>query len=112
MFTLVLGFAGAQGFRQVVPELEQPIVEHDQHSADIARARLVEIESSRWRVEVLRLRSVPFPLQEVHRHQRVEEIAERAGVQAKLPAQLGAAKPASSEFGEESEIDCRQQDLR
>src|SRR5438477_11457527 len=47
-FSAVLGFVlrlpGAKRFRQVMPELEQPCVQHLGDSADVARALAVEVE--------------------------------------------------------------------
>ena len=53
---LVLRLAGAQRLGQIVPELEEPRVEHDQDAADVTRAGFVEEQRAFRRVEILRLR--------------------------------------------------------
>src|SRR6266849_4676762 len=74
----VLRTPSAQGLRQVVPELEEPAVEHRQPTADIARTSAVEIERACGRVEVSGRGAVTRADEELHRHECVEEIADTA----------------------------------
>ena len=80
MLDLILRFSSAQGLGQVVPELEEPRIEHDENAADIAGLRAVEVEGGGGRVEVLRGRAVALAVEEAHCDQCVKEIADsRAG---------------------------------
>src|SRR5215469_7399612 len=84
MFDFILRPSGAQGFGQIVPELEKPVVQHHQPTADIARAALDKIEGARGGVEVLGGCTVPLTVEELHRHKGVKKIANAARVQTEL----------------------------
>ena len=84
MLDLVLRTAGSQGLRQIVPELKEAGIEHGQDPTDVARAgRVQEVRTFR-RVEVPGLGSLPFPIQKLHRHQRVKKIRDAARVNRHL----------------------------
>ena len=106
------GCPGAQRFRQIVPELEQPRVEHLQNAADVARAAAIEIKSAGGRVEILRVGAVAFALEEFHRHERIEKIGDAARMQFEFFPELRAGEPALAERREDTELDRGEQDLR
>src|SRR5690348_7028300 len=62
---LVLRFSGAQGLGQVMPELKQAVIQHDQDAAYIPGALTVEIESCSRTVGIARRISVTFALQKL-----------------------------------------------
>ena len=111
MLDLVLRLAGAQRFGQIVPELEEPRVEHHQDAADVARAVAVEVERALRGVEVLRVGPVAFAIEEFHRHQRVEEIADPARMQTELAAELRAGQAPVAQVGEKAELDGGEKNL-
>src|SRR5215469_16411448 len=94
-----------------MPELKKTLVEHDENTADIARTGFVEIERSSGRVGILGLRSVGVTVEEPHGHERVEEIADAAWVQANLGAEFRAGDLAIAEFGEHIEVDGGQENF-
>ncbi len=85
---LVLRLAGAQRLGQVPPEGIEPPVGHLQDAADIGRLASVEIEIGLGRVGV----DAVIPFQHPQRHQRVEEVANAALVQAELVPQRFAVE--------------------
>ena len=91
----VLRLAGAQRLGQVVPEFEEPRVEHDQNAADVARAGFIEEQRAFGRVEILRLRAVAFAAEKLHRDERVEKIRDAARVELQFRAQLRAGEAAT-----------------
>src|SRR6185295_19270986 len=109
---LVLRLARAQRFGQVMPEPEEPRVEHLEDAADITRARLVEVQRSGGSVEVLRRRTIALAIEELHRDERIEEFGDRARMDLELTAQLGAGHAPRAEAREEAELDGGEQDLR
>ena len=111
MLGFVLRFPGAQRFRQIIPILEQPCIEHLGDSTDIARATAVEIQSRGRRIEIFCLGAIALTFEEFHSHERIEKIRNAARMQSKLFADFRACQPALTECGEEIESDCRQQDL-
>ena len=100
VFGFVLRFPGAQRFRQIIPVLEQPRIEHLGNSADVARAGAVEIQSGGGRVEIFRVGAVALTFEEFHCHERIEKICDAARMQVKFLADLRACKPALTEHGE------------
>jgi hypothetical protein len=115
VFAAVLGFVlrfpGAQRFRQIIPVLEQPRIEHLRNSTDVARAAAVEIQSGGGRVEIFRVGAVALTFEEFHCHERIEKICDAARMQVKFLADLRAREPALTECAEEIERDRSQQDL-
>ena len=111
MLGLVLRAAGAQRVGQVVPELEEPVIQHDHDAADVAGAVPVKIERAGGRVEVFRARSVSFAVEKLHRHEGVKEVANRARVQAEFSSQFRARHMAAAKGGEGAEFNGGQQDL-
>jgi len=107
----VLRFSGAQRFRQIIPVLEQPGIEHLRDSAYVALAVAVEIQSGRGRIEIFRLVAVALTFEEFHCHERIEKICDAARMQVKFPADLRACEPAPTQCAEEIERDGSQQDL-
>ena len=107
----VLRFAGAQRFGKIVPEFEEPRVEHDQNAADVTRAGFVEEQRAFGRVEILRLRAVAFAAEKLHRHERVEKIGDAARVEFQFRAQLRAGETAIGELREEPHLDGGEQDF-
>jgi hypothetical protein len=87
---LVLWFPRPERFRQIVPEFEETPVQHLQNPADIARAVAIEIERRQRRIGITCLRSIAFPIEEFHRHQRIEEIADPARMHSNFLRQLRA----------------------
>ena len=73
--------AGSERFGQVVPELEEPRVEHDEDAADIARAVLVEEQRAFRRVKILRGRTVALTFQESHCNERIEKVRDGTRVE-------------------------------
>jgi hypothetical protein len=88
MLDLVLRLARPQRFRQIVPEFEEPPVQHLQDAADISRAVAVEIERGQFRIRITRPHAIPFPIQKFHRHQSIKEIADAPGMHPNLFRQL------------------------
>ena len=88
-----------------MPELKKTLVEHDENTADIPRAASIEIERRGWRIGIFRFRSVAFAVEELHRHERVKEIADAARVQANFDAKFRSSELALGEFGENIEVD-------
>ena len=86
--TSFCGLPGPQRLRQVVPELEEARVEHLEDAADVARAVAVEVERADRRVGVARGRPVAVAIEELHRHEGIEEIGDAARVQPELAAEL------------------------
>src|SRR5437763_5783516 len=115
VFAAVLGFVlrfpGSQRFRQIIPILEQPRIEHLRDSTDVARAAAVEIESGGGRVEIFRVGAVALTFEEFHCHERIEKICDAARMQVKFLADLSACEPSLTECAEEIERDRSQQDL-
>src|SRR6185503_3319738 len=74
MLDFVLRFAGAQGFGQIVPEFEEPGIEHHQDASDITRAVAIEIKHASGRLEIARVWPKPIAFEQLHGHQSVEEI--------------------------------------
>src|SRR6266581_1790683 len=115
VFAAVLGFVlwfpGPQRFRQIIPVLEQPRIEHLRDSTDVARAAAIEIQSGGGRVEIFRVGAVAFTIEEFHCHERIEKICDAAGMQVKFLADLRACEPALTECAKEIERDRSQQDL-
>ena len=107
----VLRTAGAQSLGQIVPVFEEAIVEHHQDPADVARAALDEVERAGGRVQILGRRTVAFAVEELHGDERVEEIGDRARVQAELRAQFFSGHAAVAELGEDTELHGGQQYL-
>jgi len=105
----VLGFPGAQRFRQIIPVLEQPRIEHLRDSTNVARAAAVEIQSGGRRVEIFRVGALTF--EKFHCHERIEKICDAAMMQVKFLGDLRACEPALTECAEEIERDRSQQDL-
>src|SRR5581483_5251208 len=96
----VLRLACAKGFRQIVPEFEEALVQHNQNSADVARAIAIKIKSSSGRVEVFRFRTVSLAVEELHCHKRIKKISDAPWVQTELFANLRAHEPSLAEAGE------------
>lgn len=92
VFDFVLRLAGAESFRQIVPELEEAGVEHDENAADVTRAVAVEIESAGGSVLVGGRRSVALALQKLHGDQSVEKIKSASGVDTNLGGQVRAGQ--------------------
>ena len=90
MLDLVLRLTGAQSFGEIVPEFEEPPVQHLQDPADVARIVAVKIQRRQWGIRVARGRSVPVAFQELHRHQRVEKIADPARMHTDFAGQLSS----------------------
>ena len=115
-FFAVLGFVlrlpGAERFRQVMPELEQPRVQHLGDSADVARAFAVKVESGRGRVEIFRAGSVALAFEELHCHKRVEKIRDAARMQCEFLADFCAGEPALSKSSEQTKLNSGKQNLR
>jgi len=100
--------AGSQAVRQAVPETEQPRVGHLEDAADIRGLAFVEEEVAVGRVRIC----VAIALQEPERHEGIEEIARRPGVQAQLRAQLLRARRRSRQLREQLELDSAEQGFR
>ena len=64
-----------------MPVFEQPNVEHGEDAADIAWAFFIEIHGAFRGVEVERCRAGAFPIEKLHRHESIKEIADAPGVQ-------------------------------
>jgi hypothetical protein len=115
VFAAVLGFVlrfpGAQRFRQIIPVLKQPRIEHLGDSADMPRAAAVEIQSGGGRVEVFRVGAVALSFEEFHCHERIEKICDAPRMQIKFLADCRACEPPLTECGEEVKRDRSQQDL-
>src|SRR2546430_4556504 len=111
MLGFVLRAPRTQGSWEVVQELEQAVIQHDKNSADVARAAAVEIEGSGRRIEIFGVRAVALAIHKFHRHQRIEEVADPAWVQADFGAQLRARKPAIAELGKYFELHRREENL-
>ena len=109
---LVLRLAGPQRFGKVVPELEEPRVQHLENAADVARAPAVEVQRARRRVRVGRAGPVALPVEDLHRDQGVEEIRDPARVHFQLAAQGLARQGAIAECGEDPHLDRGEQHLR
>ena len=105
---LVLRQAGVQRLGEVVPEAEQAFVRHLEHSADVGRLALVEEQAGRSGVAVRAL----LALEKAKRHERVEEVARRARMQAQPRAQCFAVQGLLREHGEEFHADGAQEHLR
>src|SRR5262249_53716399 len=101
---LVLRLPGTQRLGQVVPELEQPIIQHHQPTPDVARTLLVEIEGARRRVGVLRFWAIALTIEKLHCYQGVEEITNAARMQAQLLAQVHTSHLALAEFSEHAKL--------
>ena len=84
------GSAGPQRLGEIVPEFEEPRVEHGQNAPDVTRAGLVEEQCAFGRVEILRLRAVAFAAEKLHRDERVKKIGDGARVELQFRAQLCA----------------------
>ncbi len=104
MFDLVLRLAGAQSLGQIVPVFEEPRVQHHEDAADVARTFFIEIKRARRGVAILRFGSVAVALEKLHRHQRVEKIANRARVQREFLPEFCAGQVAVGEFGEKPKL--------
>ena len=111
MLGFVLRAPRTQGSWEVVPELEQAVIQHDKNSADVARAAAVEIEGSGRCIEIFRVRAVALAIEEFHRNQRIEEVADRAPVQADFGAHLRACKPTIAELGKYFELHRSEENL-
>src|SRR6185436_6172361 len=109
---LVLWLAGAEPFRQVVPESKQPHVEHGEDSADVTRAFGIQIHRASRNVEVAACRTVAVAFEKLHRHERVEEIRDPASVEAEFTAEFRPGETAIAELGEDAHLDGSKEDLR
>jgi hypothetical protein len=109
---LVLRFPRPERLRQIVPEFEQPPVQHLQDATDIARAVAIEIQRRELRVRIVRRISIAFAIQELHRHQRIEEIADPALMHADLLRQLHARQFPILQDREHAQLDRAQQNFR
>ena len=107
----VLRFAGAQRLGQVVPEFEEPRIEHREDAADVTRALAIEIERTGRGVEVSRGRPVALAIEKFHRHQRIEKIADPTRMQTQLGTEFRARRVALSELREDPEFDGGEQHL-
>src|ERR1039458_10699102 len=83
MGQLVLRLAGPQGDGQIVPMLEEAMIRHLKHAANVGRLVLVEKKVRGGRVGVLSV----VAIEETQSHQRVEEIAGGARMEAETPRQ-------------------------
>src|ERR1700751_1411901 len=95
-----------------MPELKQALVEHDQNSAHIAWTVFVEIDRGGRRVGILPCRAVSLTVENSHRNERIEEVADGARMQAQFGAQLGASKSATGELCKYVKFNCREENLR
>ena len=86
-------------------------LEHRQPTAHIAGAAAVEIEHARGRVEVLGRGAVTRAVEELHRDERVEEIADTTRVQAKFRPEFRPGHAATAKFGEDVELDGGEENL-
>src|SRR4030095_5177176 len=107
----VLRLPGTERFRQVMPELEQPRIQHLGDSADVARALAVKVESGRWRVEIFRPGSVALAFEELHHHKRVEKIRDAARMQCEFLADFCAREPALSKRSEQTKLNSGKQNF-
>ncbi len=105
----ILRAAGAKRFRQIIPELEQPGVEHDENAADVAWAFLVKEQRAFRCIEVFRGRPVAVPAEEFHRHERIEKVRDGARVQAQFSAQFVPAQTTAAKLRKQAELDGCQQ---
>ena len=86
MLDFVLRLAGAKGLRQVAPEAIEPRVGHLEEAAHIARAARSRNRAVSRGVAVARVGAVAVALEKAQRHERVEEVGNRAAVQAQRPS--------------------------
>ena len=105
MLGFILRLAGAKGFRQVIPELEEPRVQHFQYSADVTRALLIEIKSRGGCVVIFCIGSLAVAVEKFHCHERIEKIENAARMQTKFAADVRAREPAIAELGEKIKVD-------
>src|SRR6185312_16252378 len=107
----ILGPAGAERLGQIIPEFEEPRVEHDEDAPDIARAFLIEEQQAFGRVEVLRRRAVSVAAEKFHRDEGVKEVGDAARMEAEFATQLLSREAAITQPGEHAEFDGGPQDF-
>src|SRR5262245_10868503 len=112
MLDFILRTARAQRFGQIVPELKKARIQHDENASDVSRTVLVEKKCPGWRVEVFRRRPLALAVQELRRDQRIEEVADAALVQTESRTEFRAGHAATCKFGEHTELDGGEQNLR
>jgi hypothetical protein len=72
----------------------------------------VKVEGAGGRIEIFRGRAIVLPSEEVHRDERVEEVADAALVQAKFPTEFRAGNAAIAKFAEHAELDGSEKNFR
>jgi hypothetical protein len=108
---LVLRPPGAQRFGKIVPELEQSRVQHLEDAADVPRTVAIQVEGAGRGVEVVGRRTVAVAIEKAEGDQRVEEVADAAGVHADFGTELSAGHRSTGQPGEHTEFDGGQENL-